>query len=79
MSKKDIRTFRRGTEFVQYIKHHPHTVDYRQTGSHFVGETKRGIVVVPNKSDELGKGLREKIVKIMFSIGLGIAVLIWVL
>ena len=72
MSKKTIEELRSGKEFVNHALHHQNLIDYRQRGSHFIGETEKGMVVIPNHDKDLGIGIRKAIIKTMLAIGLGI-------
>lgn len=66
---KAIDQLRKGDEFVKYAQRQGATVRNGK-GSHRVVSTQAGSVAIPVHNQDLGKGLRCKIVKQLLAIGL---------
>lgn len=70
MSHKTLEQCKSGKDFISYATTHGATVR-NGNGSHFMVTTERGGVVVPyHANNDLGTGLRHKIIKAFISIGI---------
>jgi len=69
MAKKKLSDCRKGSDFVSYARKQGAEVRNGK-GSHFIVSGERGQCVVPCHNDDLGTGLRVKIVKTFLLIGL---------
>lgn len=67
---KNLEQYRYGKEFVNHAR--CHNADIRNGGKHCVVSTPRGSCAVPVHPQELGKGLRMKLVKTFIAIGLAL-------
>lgn len=77
MSKNSkLDSLRSGKQFIDYVRKNPAMTDFRQRGSHFIAETDKGMVVIPNHNKDLGVGIRKAIIKTIIAIGLGIYLLV---
>ena len=71
---KNLRQLRKGKEFVDWAEKKGAKVRPGK-GSHKIAEFKNESFSIPQHNDDLGKGLRSKIIKWFIAIGLGILVL----
>lgn len=77
--KQDLQSCKTGKDFLAYADHNGANIRNGK-GSHFVVETDKGSCVVPyHGNQDLGTGLRCKIVKMFVLIGLGIVVYLVIL
>jgi predicted RNA binding protein YcfA (HicA-like mRNA interferase family) len=75
MCKKRVDQCRTGKDFVDYATAHG-AKEVRHSGSHAILEYNNSICPVPvHGCEELGKGLRCKIIKIFISLGLATIVI----
>lgn len=75
MAKNTLDKCRSGKDFRHYAEHHENCRETRQSGSHFIVKgTKPGSAIIPVHNGDLGTGIRQKIIKSLLAIGLGILV-----
>jgi len=78
MAKKRIEACRSGKDFLKFAQRAG--ADIRNgKGSHCVVRTERGSTVVPVHNQDLGKGLRSKLIKTFVVIGLAVVPLVCLL
>jgi hypothetical protein len=71
MGKRDkLYSCRSGADFIHYAYAHKADVS-GGNGSHIKIRTDKGMVVVPYHTNDLGNGLRCKIIKAFIAIGIG--------
>lgn len=79
MSRKTLEQCKSGKDFISYATTHGATVR-NGNGSHFMVTTERGGVVVPyHANNDLGTGLRHKIIKAFLTIGISILLIMLVM
>lgn len=71
MCKNQINQCRSGKDFIRYAEKHGAIVQ-PAAGSHFKIKTDNGMCIVPCHNEDLGIGLRSKIIKLFLAIGLTI-------
>jgi predicted RNA binding protein YcfA (HicA-like mRNA interferase family) len=75
MSHKDLKNCRKSQDFITYAEQHGATVRNGH-GSHMVIVTDKGSCPIPcHGNQEIGTGLRCKIIKIFAALGLGALIL----
>ena len=68
---KKLDQLRKGKEFINYAEKHGATVRQGK-GSHKIVQFKGESFSIPEHNEDLGKGLRAKIIKWFIAIGLGL-------
>jgi predicted RNA binding protein YcfA (HicA-like mRNA interferase family) len=74
---KKLNQLRKGKEFVDYAEKKGATVRQGK-GSHKIVQFKNESISIPQHSDDLGKGLRSKIIKWFIGIGLGLLAIFFI-
>lgn len=69
MAKHSIDQCRSGKDFLKFAKAHKAEIRNGK-GSHVIVSTPKGSAVVPYHTQDLGPGLRTKLVKVFTAIGL---------
>ena len=75
---KDLDQLRRSKEFISHAEKKGAKIRQGK-GSHTVVEYNNESFVIPVHNEDLGKGLRHKIVKWFIAVGLGILALIFII
>jgi predicted RNA binding protein YcfA (HicA-like mRNA interferase family) len=71
---KSLQQLRNGREFIHYAETHGAQLRNGK-GSHVIVSTPKGQTVVPHHNQDLGPGLRHKLVKLYIAIGLSVLTL----
>lgn len=75
---KNLNQLRKGKEFVDYAEKKGAEIR-RGKGSHVIVRYKGESFVIPEHNQDLGTGLRAKIIKWFIAVGLGLLILICLL
>ena len=76
---KPLEKCHTGSEICRRLDSNPNVTSIRQAGSHRIYHTDKGMVIVPNHAQDLGRGLWSKIIKACIVLGLGIMAIALVL